>query len=56
MLGLASWLKTADQPMKTTIPSQGKGSNRSQHLFFQVWQQERGQEVETVESEKGTER
>uniref|UniRef100_H9GA24 Uncharacterized protein n=1 Tax=Anolis carolinensis TaxID=28377 RepID=H9GA24_ANOCA len=56
MLGSVSWQKTASHPMRTTISSQRKGSNRNQHLFFQVWQQERAQEVESVESEKRTER
>ncbi|CAI5781644.1 Hypothetical predicted protein [Podarcis lilfordi] len=56
MLGSASWLKTANRPMRTTIPSQRKGSSRSQYLFLQVWQQEIEQEVETVESEERTER
>ncbi|TRZ19054.1 hypothetical protein HGM15179_008083 [Zosterops borbonicus] len=56
MLGSAPWLKTADQPMKTSIPSQRKESSTRQHLFFQAWKQERGQELESVESEKTTER
>ncbi|OWK49522.1 Proline-rich nuclear receptor coactivator 2 [Lonchura striata] len=56
MLGSAPWLKTADQPMKTSIPRQRKESSTRHHLFFQAWKQERGQELESVESEKTTER
>lgn len=56
MLGSAPWLKTAGQPMKTSIPSQRKESSTRQYLFFQAWKQERGQELESVESEKTTER
>lgn len=56
MLGSAPWLKTADQPMKTSIPSQRKESSTRQHLFFQAWKQERGQELESVESDQTTER
>ncbi|XP_025918241.1 proline-rich nuclear receptor coactivator 2 isoform X1 [Apteryx rowi] len=56
MLGSATWLKAAYQPMKTSIPSQRKESSKRQHLRFQAWKQERGQELESVESEKTTER
>lgn len=56
MLGSAAWLNTADRPMKTSVPSQRKESSERQHLLFQAWKQERGQELESVESEKTTER
>uniref|UniRef100_A0A8B9C5T9 Uncharacterized protein n=2 Tax=Anser TaxID=8842 RepID=A0A8B9C5T9_9AVES len=56
MLGSATWLNTADHPMKTSIPSQRKESSKRHHLLFQAWKQEREQELEGVESEKATER
>uniref|UniRef100_A0A803XMJ7 Uncharacterized protein n=1 Tax=Meleagris gallopavo TaxID=9103 RepID=A0A803XMJ7_MELGA len=56
MLASAAWLHTADQPMKTSVPSQRKEHSERQHLLFQAWKQERGQELESVESEKTTER
>lgn len=56
MLGSAPWLNTADHPMKTSIPSQRKESSERHHLLFQAWKQERGQELDGVESEKATER
>lgn len=56
MLGSAPWLNTAHQPMKTSIPGQRKESSERQHLLFQAWKQERGQELESAESEKTTER
>uniref|UniRef100_A0A8B9GDI4 Uncharacterized protein n=1 Tax=Amazona collaria TaxID=241587 RepID=A0A8B9GDI4_9PSIT len=56
MLGSAPWLNTADQPMNTSVPSQRKESSKRQHLRFQAWKQERGQGLESGESEKTTER
>lgn len=56
MLGSATWLKSADQPMNTSVRSQRQESGKRQHLLFQAWKQERGHELESVGSEERTER
>uniref|UniRef100_A0A6I8NJA7 Uncharacterized protein n=1 Tax=Ornithorhynchus anatinus TaxID=9258 RepID=A0A6I8NJA7_ORNAN len=56
MLGSASWLNTADQPMKTSTRRQRERSGGKQHLLSQARQQGRGQAVEILWSEKQTER
>ena len=56
MLASAPRLNLADRPMKTSVLRQRKGSVRKQHLLSWAWQQGRGQVVETLQSEKQTER
>ena len=52
MLASAPRLSSADQPMKTSVLRQRKGSVRKQHLLSGAWQQGRGQVVEILQSEK----
>ena len=52
MLASAPRLSSADQPMKTSVLRQRKGSVRKQHLLSWAWQQGRGQVVEILQLEK----
>ncbi|XP_057603027.1 proline-rich nuclear receptor coactivator 2-like [Hippopotamus amphibius kiboko] len=46
MLASALRLNSADQPMKTSVLRQRKGSVRKQHLLSRAWQQGRGQAMQ----------
>lgn len=56
MLASAPRLNSADRPMKTYALRQRKESVRKQHLLSWAWQQEKGQVLKILQSEKQTER